>query len=778
MTQEYSNLLIMQTNAPTECLSIDTSKTMSTTQDTTQFLGILEELNDKLLSKEIQLQSPLPATSCIVASKNNTENIEKVELNDDSTEIQQPDTMNTDCLIVSEETQEPLVFNPEILKKEVDEDYVPISDFIKFLALETSQSISLPTNNALDKNLVPELLEETASENSANDKQQIDQPIVPIISKFMDLTQNTLPTLNVENTDFPNSTETTEPDSDVNSNLAELKVDVTNEISETETKAIKTDSMIEKNVENLKLNSDENICDTDTILSNANNEISVNINKNETELLENQAQEPIKENETTENVKNVAAKINSTKEDAILDVNNQELPKIQDNNEIIVDGTKSEIDVNIESEKTTYKTTVANENSAIMTKRLQSNKNQLNFLSQPQLKNDEQATIEQENLIVENTTTTTQNNEKTEIVDTKTNFNEIKNNNSSTKIELENATSENIEIEQNIDNQNENNLQSANTISSKEIENDANIEEPIIYADKNNEITQNDKKSIDLTEINDETNDDIVITKTTTTSSQNDKEQNNTKSGQNFAEEIDTTELNKKSKDKFEIKADNNEENATVTTENKTQNTKSNNEIKLTVNNISEKSMFMESDKSIIFNKILDNTTSQLKPQVKADVMNQISANLTQLSTENTKINMVLRPESIGKLSVELQTGKDGLIAKFIAETPQVKDILDKSMDTLKNTLTAQGVSVNNIVVKVESSGTQMNNGMTYFEQENFDKNMFANSQKQNQSEHKTENQESYNSNDSDVTLENGTEETDIQEKTETQRLGQIDYRI
>ncbi len=194
-------------------------------------------------------------------------------------------------------------------------------------------------------------------------------------------------------------------------------------------------------------------------------------------------------------------------------------------------------------------------------------------------------------------------------------------------------------------------------------------------------------------------------------------------------------------------------------------------DIKLTADNLSEKSAFLESDKSIIFNKVLDGVTSS-KPVQKTDVLNQINQNLSQLSKENAKVSIILRPENLGRITVELQSGKDGLIAKFATENPQVRDILDKSMENLKSSLAAQGVQVNNIVVKVENASAMSNQNMSNFTNENFDQNMQTNSQ--NQSTYKSETKQTIENTNEDITQEDL--ETTVE--SNTNRLGKIDYRI
>lgn len=73
----------------------------------------------------------------------------------------------------------------------------------------------------------------------------------------------------------------------------------------------------------------------------------------------------------------------------------------------------------------------------------------------------------------------------------------------------------------------------------------------------------------------------------------------------------------------------------------------------------------------------------------------------------NSKVNIVLNPESLGKVSVQLINTKDGLSAQFTVATQEARELLMKGLDGLKETLTSHGVGVDNVSVKI--SDTQKN---------------------------------------------------------------------
>ena len=83
----------------------------------------------------------------------------------------------------------------------------------------------------------------------------------------------------------------------------------------------------------------------------------------------------------------------------------------------------------------------------------------------------------------------------------------------------------------------------------------------------------------------------------------------------------------------------------------------------------------------------------------------------------NNKVSIILQPENLGKVSVEIMNSKDGIVAKMTTDSQQVKELFDKNVEALKSNLSSQGVNVNNI--KVECSQESANHAMN-FEQQQF----------------------------------------------------------
>ena len=115
----------------------------------------------------------------------------------------------------------------------------------------------------------------------------------------------------------------------------------------------------------------------------------------------------------------------------------------------------------------------------------------------------------------------------------------------------------------------------------------------------------------------------------------------------------------------------------------------------------------------------------------QTDILSQVSAKFEQLQQQaGSKVSIVLQPESLGRVSVEIMNSKDGIVAKMTTETQQVKELFDKNIESLKSSLSAQGVNVNNI--KVECTHESTNNAMN-FERDQFNQSFNNQQQGQNQ---------------------------------------------
>ena len=94
------------------------------------------------------------------------------------------------------------------------------------------------------------------------------------------------------------------------------------------------------------------------------------------------------------------------------------------------------------------------------------------------------------------------------------------------------------------------------------------------------------------------------------------------------------------------------------------------------------------------------------QPQVKtidvnpSKILDQIARQLEGLQN-NSKVNIVLNPEALGRVTIQLIKTGEGLSAQFTVSNQEVRDMLMKGLEGLKDSLLSQGVGVDNVSVRV-----------------------------------------------------------------------------
>lgn len=166
------------------------------------------------------------------------------------------------------------------------------------------------------------------------------------------------------------------------------------------------------------------------------------------------------------------------------------------------------------------------------------------------------------------------------------------------------------------------------------------------------------------------------------------------------------------------------------------------------------------------------NSLQQPKELNKTDVLAQIHTKLDQMKDDTTtKVTIVLKPENLGKVHLELVSGKDGISAMMTAENAQVKELLDKNLDGLKNSLGTQGVNVNNVTVKIsETQAQQQQNDLFEHNQNEFEQNA-KNQHNKNESDNNTAENETNEFSNANL----GPEQD---ENDKLVHSGKIDYKI
>lgn len=84
-------------------------------------------------------------------------------------------------------------------------------------------------------------------------------------------------------------------------------------------------------------------------------------------------------------------------------------------------------------------------------------------------------------------------------------------------------------------------------------------------------------------------------------------------------------------------------------------------------------------------------------------IIEQVAKQLETLQ-HTSKVDIVLNPESLGKITIQLVKSSEGLSAQFTTATQEARNILMKGLDGLKETLTTHGVGVDNVSVKVSDT--------------------------------------------------------------------------
>ena len=102
------------------------------------------------------------------------------------------------------------------------------------------------------------------------------------------------------------------------------------------------------------------------------------------------------------------------------------------------------------------------------------------------------------------------------------------------------------------------------------------------------------------------------------------------------------------------------------------------------------------------------------------EVLNQVSNKISQLKDTNTqKLTMVLRPNDLGRLSIELTSNAQGLTTVIMAQNEDIRAYIEKNIDSLRQQLADAGVNVNSIQIKTSGQeGSTMYEGNQNFKQE------------------------------------------------------------
>jgi hypothetical protein len=101
-------------------------------------------------------------------------------------------------------------------------------------------------------------------------------------------------------------------------------------------------------------------------------------------------------------------------------------------------------------------------------------------------------------------------------------------------------------------------------------------------------------------------------------------------------------------------------------------------------------------------------------PVSKSELFTQIVEKAkVMVSQGNSEMEISLKPDNLGKLQLKISLENHLVTAKFVAESDQVKQILESNLVQLRNSLQEQGIQVENLMVSVGQDG----NGAESFQQ-------------------------------------------------------------
>jgi flagellar hook-length control protein FliK len=122
----------------------------------------------------------------------------------------------------------------------------------------------------------------------------------------------------------------------------------------------------------------------------------------------------------------------------------------------------------------------------------------------------------------------------------------------------------------------------------------------------------------------------------------------------------------------------------------------------------------------------MDNQVETVQPQIpvqkpetvnKADIINQIvkKAEIAVIDGKH-EMRIQLEPENLGKLILKLAVEKGLITAKFVAESQEVKAVIESNFNELKDMLQEKGLDVQNFSVSVGQENKEFNKDNAFFQ--------------------------------------------------------------
>lgn len=107
------------------------------------------------------------------------------------------------------------------------------------------------------------------------------------------------------------------------------------------------------------------------------------------------------------------------------------------------------------------------------------------------------------------------------------------------------------------------------------------------------------------------------------------------------------------------------------------------------------------------------------QPVNKSEIINQIVKKAEIILNElQSEMSMQLEPENLGKLTLKVAVEKGLITAKFVAESNEVKQVIESSFNELKDMLQEKGLLIQNLSVSVGQNDNNYNYGNNFYQWE------------------------------------------------------------
>lgn len=172
------------------------------------------------------------------------------------------------------------------------------------------------------------------------------------------------------------------------------------------------------------------------------------------------------------------------------------------------------------------------------------------------------------------------------------------------------------------------------------------------------------------------------------------------------------------------------------------------------------------------FEKVLNSKQAE---STQKSVINQVKNASAQLGNGRSEVSIALRPDNLGRVNINLVSHKGELTAQITAENNQVKEMMTKGLESLKQGLSEQGINVNRVVINVQDSSSERE---TDFDGANkFDEN--GNSPEADSDSENGEGLEENGQNPAEMESYDFEEESGESDKPKVQNLvGNVDYKV